>query len=164
MPLARRYGWAALLAVLAVVPPAAAEEPFYKGKTISLIVASNAAGGYDTYGRLLSRHLGAHLPGNPSFVVQNMPGAGGLRSANHLYNVAAKDGAVIGIFDQAVFLDQLLGAAALRGDAAKFNWIGRMMGNSAVLFAWHTAKVKSIADAFTQELIVAAPGSSSRLN
>jgi tripartite-type tricarboxylate transporter receptor subunit TctC len=141
-----------------------ADDPFYRGKTISLIVGSNASGGYDTYGRLLARHMGKHIAGHPAFVVQNMPGAGGLRSANHLYNVAAKDGSVIGIFDQAVFLDQLLGAGTLRGDAAKLNWIGRLTGNSAVLFAWHTAKVKTAADALTQELIVAAPGSSSRLN
>src|SRR5262249_58648895 len=73
-------------------------------------------------------------------------------------------GSVIGIFDQAVFLDQLLGAGTLRGDAAKFNWIGRLVGNSAVLFAWHTAKVRTAADALSHELIVAAPGSSSRLN
>ena len=151
-------------AALAHSSPASAQEPFYKGKTISLIVGSNAAGGYDTYGRLLARHLGRHLPGHPSFVVQNMPGAGGVRAANHLYNVAAKDGTVMGIFDQAVFLDQVLGATTLRGDAKKFNWIGRLIGNSAVLFAWHTAKVKTIQDAFTQELIVAASGSSSRLN
>ncbi len=164
MPLARRCGWAALLAVLAVVPPAAAEEPFYKGKTISLIVASNTAGGYDTYGRLLSRHLGAHLAGNPSFVVQNMPGAGGMRGANHLFNVAAKDGTVTGIFDQAVFLDQLLGVPGVRGDVTKFNWLGRLIGNSAVLFAWHTAQVKKTEDLFTHQLIVAASGSSSRLN
>ena len=155
----------ALTALLLTLTTAAhADDPFYRGKTISLIIGSNTSGGYDTYGRLLARHMGKHIAGHPAIVVQNMPGAGGLRSANHLYNVAAKDGTVIGIFDQAVFLDQLLGAATLRGDAAKFNWIGRMMGNSAVLFAWHTAKVKSIADAFTQELIVAAPGSSSRLN
>ena len=152
-------------AMLALTAPAAhADEPFYKGKTISLIVGSNASGGYDTYGRLLARHMGRHIPGNPGFVVQNMPGAGGLRSANHLYNVAAKDGTVMGIFDQAVFLDQLLGAATLRGDVTRFNWIGRLTGNSAVLFAWHTAKVKTIEDALTHELIVAAPGSSSRLN
>jgi tripartite-type tricarboxylate transporter receptor subunit TctC len=144
--------------------PALAEDPFYKGKTIALIVGSNASGGYDTYGRLLARHMGKHLPGNPGFVVQNMPGAGGLRSANHLYNVAAKDGTVMGIFDQAVFLDQLLGAGTLRGEVTRFNWIGRIIGNSAVLFAWHTAKVKKIEDALTQELIVAASGSSSRLN
>jgi tripartite-type tricarboxylate transporter receptor subunit TctC len=154
----------ALLAAALVALPAAADEPFYKGKTISLIVGSNASGGYDTYGRLLARHMGKHIPGNPGFVVQNMPGAGGLRSANHLYNVATKDGTVMGIFDQAVFLDQLLGAATLRGDVTKFNWIGRMIGNSAVLFAWHTAKVKTAADALKDELIVAAPGSSSRLN
>jgi tripartite-type tricarboxylate transporter receptor subunit TctC len=165
MSFARRSAAALLaLAALMAVREAAAQEPFYKGKTVSLIVASNTAGGYDTYGRLLSRHLGTHLPGNPSFVVQNMPGAGGVRGANHLYNVAAKDGTVIGIFDQAVFLDQLLGVPGLRGDVRKFNWIGRLVGNSAVLFAWHTARVKKIADAFTTELIVAAPGSSSRLN
>jgi len=158
--------WAALVlaALLSASVTHAADDTFYRGKTISLIVGSNASGGYDTYGRLLARHLGKHIAGHPAFVVQNMPGAGGLRSANHLYNVAAKDGSVIGIFDQAVFLDQLLGAATLRGDAAKFNWIGRLIGNSAVLFAWHTAKVKTATDALTHELIVAAPGSSSRLN
>jgi tripartite-type tricarboxylate transporter receptor subunit TctC len=154
----------ALAAFVVSTASAAAEEPFYKGKTVSLIIASNASGGYDTYGRLLSRHMGAHLAGNPSFVVQNMPGAGGIRAANHLYSVAPKDGTVIGIFDQAVFLNQLLGVAGLRGDVAKFNWLGRMIGNSAVLFAWHTAEVKKIEDAFTHELIVAASGSSSRLN
>src|SRR4029077_6097129 len=129
---------AALVALTALTGAhqAAAQEAFYKGKTIQLIVASNAAGGYDTYGRLLSRHLGAQLPGNPNIVVQNMPGAGGVRGANYLYNLAAKDGTVIGIFDQAVFLDQLLGVAGTRADAQKFNWIGRLVGNSAVLFAW----------------------------
>src|SRR5205085_8914616 len=90
--------------------------------------------------------------------------AAGLRAANHLFSVAAKDGTAIGIFDQAVFLDQLLEIPGLRGDVRQFNWIGRMMSNSAVLFAWHTAAVRQIEDAFTHELIVAASGSSSRLN
>jgi tripartite-type tricarboxylate transporter receptor subunit TctC len=162
--LKRLVGGIAFLAAALIGSQASADEPFYKGKTVSLIIASNASGGYDTYGRLLSRHMGAHLSGNPNFVVQNMPGAGGIRAANHLYNVAPKDGTVIGIFDQAVFLNQLLGVAGLRGDVAKFNWLGRMIGNSAVLFAWHTAEVKKIEDAFTHELIVAASGTSSRLN
>jgi tripartite-type tricarboxylate transporter receptor subunit TctC len=154
-----------LLAALVVTYVSAlADEPFYKGKTISLIIASNASGGYDTYGRLLARHLPKHLDGNPAVVNQNMPGAGGLRAANHLYSVAAKDGTVIGIFDQAVFLDQVLQVPGLRGDVRQFNWIGRMMSNSAVLFSWHTAAVKKIEDAFTHELIVAASGTSSRLN
>jgi tripartite-type tricarboxylate transporter receptor subunit TctC len=165
MTFAGRWARAWLLAIVTLGSlPAAAQEPFYKGKTISLIIASNASGGYDTYGRLLARHMGAHLAGNPNIVVQNMPGAGGIRAANHLFNVAPKDGTVMGIFDQAVFLNQLLGVAGLRADVARFNWIGRMIGNSAVLFAWHTAEVKKIEDAFTHELIVAASGSSSRLN
>jgi tripartite-type tricarboxylate transporter receptor subunit TctC len=165
----RPTGAAVALAALAAIcaataPPAAGQDPFYKGKTVSLIIASNASGGYDTYGRLLARHLGAHLAGTPSVVAQNMPGAGGLRAANTLYSVSPKDGTTIGIFDQAVFLDQLLGIPGMRGDVRQFNWIGRMTSNSAVLLAWHTAAVHRIEDAFTHELLVAAPGSSSRLN
>ena len=143
--------------------PAGAED-FYKGKSISLIIASNVSGGYDTYGRLLARHIGKHLAGNPTIVTQNMPGAGGVRAANFLYALAPKDGTAFGIFDQAMFLDQLLGVPGLRGDIRQFNWIGRMTSNSSVLFAWHTAAVKKIEDAFSHELIVAAPGSNSRLN
>jgi len=154
------------LALAALLPALAAAhaDDFYKGRTISLIIASNASGGYDTYGRLLARYLPRHLAGNPSVVPQNMPGAGGVRGANYIYAVAPKDGTTIGIFDQAVFLDQLLGVPGLRGDVRNFNWVGRMASNSAVLVAWHTAAVKKIEDAFTHELIVAAPGSSSRLN
>jgi tripartite-type tricarboxylate transporter receptor subunit TctC len=140
------------------------KEPFYKGKTIALVIGSNASGGYDGYGRLLSRHMGRHIPGNPAFVVQNMPGANGVRAAGHVYSVAAVDGTVIGIFDQAMFLRQLLGAPGLKGDVAKFNWVGRLVSNSAVLFSWHAAKVQKIEDVFTHELIVAASGAASRLN
>lgn len=139
-------------------------DEFYRGKTIALIIGSNASGGYDGYGRLLARHLGRHIPGHPALVVQNMPGANGVRSANHLYSVAAADGTAIGIFDQAMFLRELLGAPGVKGEIAKFNWIGRLVSNSAVLFAWHTAKVKSINDVFSNELIVAASGAASRLN
>src|SRR5258708_25146825 len=148
----------ALVAVLLTLAPARAEEPFYKGKSISLVIASNTSGGYDTYGRLLARHLSRHLAGNPAIVPQNMPGAGGIRAANYLHSVAAKDGTVFGIFDQAMFLDQLLGIPGLRGDVRQFNWIGRLLSNSSVLFAWHTAAVQKIQDAFTHEFIVAAPG------
>src|SRR5260370_30229954 len=153
-----------LATALVALAPANADEPFYKGKTISLIIASNTSGGYDTYGRLLARHLPKHLAGNPTVVPQNMPGAGGIRAANYLYSVAGKDGTVFGIFDQAMFLDQLLGIPGLRGDVRQFNWIGRLISNSSVLFAWHTAAVQKIQDAFTHELIVAAPRSNSRLN
>jgi tripartite-type tricarboxylate transporter receptor subunit TctC len=141
-----RYISSAALAVLAAAlsSPSYAQDPSTRARQSRSLSDRTRSGGYDTYGRLLARHMGKHLAGNPSFVVQNMPGAGGLRSANHLYNVAPRDGTVIGIFDQAAFLDQLLGSTALRGDIRNLNWIGRMVGNSAVLFAWHTAKSKRL--------------------
>jgi tripartite-type tricarboxylate transporter receptor subunit TctC len=145
-------------------PLAYAQPDFFKGKTIALVIGTNASGGYDGYGRLLARHLGKHIPGHPALVVQNMPGANGVRAASHLYSVAAADGTVMGIFDQAMFLRQLLGVAGLRGDVARLNWIGRLVSNSAVLFSWHAAKVQTIEDVFAYELIVAASGAASRLN
>src|SRR5215510_9604739 len=93
-----------------------------------------------------------------------MPGAAGIRAANYLYAAAPKDGTAIGMLDQATHLDQVLGTPGLNADAARFNWIGRILSNSAVLYAWHLAKVKTIEDALTHELVVAAPGASSRLN
>ena len=157
--------WLLMTIVLGMgLPTAMAQQPFYHGKTITLIIGSNASGGYDGYGRLLARHMGQHIPGHPHFVVQNMPGANGVRAASHVYSVAAQDGTVMGIFDQAMFLRQLLGTPGLKGDVAKFNWIGRLVSNSAILFAWHTAKVQTIQDVFSHELIVAASGAASRLN
>ena len=110
-------------------------DDFYKGKNINFIIGTAPGGGYDAYSRLIARHIGKHLPGQPSVVPQNMPGAAGIRTANYLYNVAPKDGTVIGMLDQAVYLDQILGTAGLNVDATKFNWIGRILSNSAVLYA-----------------------------
>ena len=143
---------------------AMAQDPFYKGRTINLIIGNNASGGFDTYGRLVGRYLPRHLDGHPNLVVQNMPGAGGVRAANTLYNSSPKDGTVLGMIDQAAYLNQLLGVPGLQADIPKFNWIGRMMSNSAVLIGWHNARVKSAADLKTTEMIVAASGSASRLN
>jgi tripartite-type tricarboxylate transporter receptor subunit TctC len=149
---------------LALPSPAAADELFYRGKVINLIVGFAVDNSFDSYGRLISRHLAKYLPGNPTIVVQNMPGAGSLRATNNLYNVAPKDGTTIGIIDQAMVLNQLLLLQGLQADVLKFNWIGRMVGNSAVLIARGGAAAKSADDLFTKELIVAASGSSSRLN
>jgi tripartite-type tricarboxylate transporter receptor subunit TctC len=137
---------------------------FYQGKTINFIIASAVGGGYDTYSRLIANHIGAHVAGHPSVVPQNMPGAGSIRATNYLYNIAPKDGTAIGMIDQAIYLNQILGTPELKADATKFNWIGRIISNSAVLFAWHTAPVKKIEDAFTNELIVSTSGSASKLN
>jgi tripartite-type tricarboxylate transporter receptor subunit TctC len=157
---------AALIALLAqaAAGPARADDEFYKGKTVNLIIATATGGGYDTYGRLVARHMGKHLAGQPTVIVQNMPGAVGVRAANYLYNVAPKDGTAIAMLDQAIYLDQILGSSGLNADASKFNWVGRILSNSAVLYAWHAAKVKTIEDAFTHELVVAVQGAASKLN
>jgi len=141
-----------------------ADDDFYKGKNINFIIGTAPGGGYDAYSRLIARHIGKHLPGQPSVVPQNMPGAAGIRAANYLYNVAPKDGTVIGMVDQAVYLDQILGTAGLNVDAIKLNWIGRILSNSAVLYARQGAAVKKIEDVFTHELIVSTSGAASRLN
>jgi len=141
-----------------------ADDEFFKGKTVTFIIPTAPGGGYDTYSRLIARHIGKFLPGRPNIVPQNMPGAGGLRAANYLFNATAKDGTVIAMLDQAVHLDFVLGTLGLSADPARFNWVGRILSNSAVLYAWHGARVQKIEDAFAHELIVSTSGAASRLN
>src|SRR5262245_7624056 len=155
---------AALTALLPMNAGAAAPDGFYKGRSITFIIGSAAGGGYDTYGRLLASHLGEHLEGRPSVVVQNMPGAGSIRAANYLYNLAPKDGTTIGMLDEAIYLNQVLGTPELKADATKFNWIGRILANSAVLFARRESSVQKIEDVFDKELIVSTSGTASKLN
>jgi tripartite-type tricarboxylate transporter receptor subunit TctC len=135
---------------------------FYQGKTLEIIVWSPAADSYDTLSRLVSRHIGHHLPGNPTVIVRNMPGAAGIIAANYLYNRANKDGTVIGMLEQSTQEMQLFHSGGLQADVTKLNWIGRLMSNNAVLFAWHTASVKRIEDSFTKELAVSVSGRSSQ--
>jgi tripartite-type tricarboxylate transporter receptor subunit TctC len=142
----------------------AAADDFYKGKTISFIIGSAPGGGYDTYSRLVANHLGRHLAGRPAVVPQNMPGANSAKAAFHLYNAAPKDGTTIGMVDEAIYLHQILEPQEAKTDATKFNWIGRIIPNSAVLFARSDAKVQKIDDAFSNELIVSASGAASKLN
>ena len=100
------------------------QEPFYKGKSIRIIVATSAGGGFDTYTRIIARHLSQHLPGNPSVIVENMPGAGYLIGANHIYKVAKPDGLTMGHFQGGLFLEQLLGRPGTEFDALKYEFIG----------------------------------------
>ena len=101
-----------------------AQENFYQGKTIRIIVGASAGGGYDTYSRTIARHIGKHVPGNPTFVVDNMPGAGFLISANYMYKIAKPDGLTIGHFIGGLFLQQLLGKPGVEFDARKFEYMG----------------------------------------
>lgn len=164
-PFARTALRALCVAILALAPlRAQAADAFYKGKTVIFVINTAAGGGYDTYSRLVASHMGRHIAGTPSIVPQNMPGAAGIRAANYLYNAAKKDGTVIGMVDEGVYLNQILGMPELKADATKFNWIGRILDNSAVLFARRAAPVDKIQDLFTKPLIVSASGAASRLN
>src|SRR5258708_32105705 len=122
------WRWAAILAFLALAAPDAradAVADFYRGKLIKVVVGFASGGGYDVYARLLARHLGKYIPGNPSLVVQNMVGAGGLRAANFVYSAAPKDGTTIGILSRDMPLLAVLGAnAAAQFAPRKFTWIG----------------------------------------
>src|SRR5919106_3527882 len=117
---------AILLGVLLIgrVDQVLAQANFYEGKTIRFIVGFSAGGGYDTYTRLIARHMGKHVPGNPVFVVDNMAGAGSMISANHTYKVAKPDGLTIGHFIGGLFLQQLLGKPGIEFDSLKFEYIG----------------------------------------
>ena len=115
---------AAALVLLLFATPAKAQDSFYKGKTVRIIVGASAGGGYDTYSRTIARHLGKHIPGNPTFVVDNMPGAGFLISANYMYKIAKPDGLTIGHFIGGLFLQQLLEKPGIEFDAKRFEYIG----------------------------------------
>ena len=133
-------------------------EQLYKGKQIKLISSSDVGGGYDASARLLARFMGNHLPGNPQIVVQNMPGAGGIKAANYLYNVAPKDGLTIGGVHRTVPQAPQLGLPGTQFDAAKFNWLGSMNNEVSVCVAWHEAPVKTIEEAMSKTLIVGGSG------
>jgi tripartite-type tricarboxylate transporter receptor subunit TctC len=153
------------LAALAVALSgmAANAQGYYAGKTIEIIQPAGAGDSYDTLSRLFGRHMGRHLPGNPVFIVKSMPGGGGIVSANHLYNVAPKDGTVLGMLDQSIFETQLFTPGALKTDVRTLTWIGRVISNNAGLYAWHTAAVKKIEDAYTIDLIVSSTGRASQI-
>ena len=123
--------WAAAALGLTLVAPASAQD-FYKGKSIRLIVGASAGGGYDTYSRTIARHMGKHIPGNPVFVVENMPGAGFLISANYMYRIAKPDGLTIGHFSGGLFLQQLLGKPGIEFESNKFEFIGVPAQDSSV--------------------------------
>ena len=117
----------AVIVGLGLLPYAAlavAQEPFYRGKTVRIVVGFSAGGGFDTYSRTLARHMARHIPGNPTVIVENMPGAGSLISANYLYKIAKPDGLTIGHFIGGLLLGQVLGQKGIEFDARKFEYIG----------------------------------------
>jgi len=136
-------------------------ESFYRGRTVTIVVGYSVGGGYDAHARVLARHLGKHIPGNPSVVVQNMPGAGSLRAANYLYNAAPKDGTMLGVFARGMAMEPLIGASSTNFDSRKFTWIGSGTNEVSVCATWHAAKVKTWSEGLAIPFTVAGEGSGS---
>lgn len=154
----KKLGLATLLMLAA---PCAHAEDFYKGKQISMLVASGVGGGYDVYARTFARYATKHIPGNPVFVARNMPGAGGLQAANTLANASAKDGTVIAALTNGVSMDPLFGVKAAKYDGRKLAWIGSIGKLQNICATWHTSPIKTIEAATRREIVVAAAGPTS---
>jgi len=151
----------ALTPLLLLVVATARAQPaaeFYKGKNIELYIGYSVGGGYDIYARLLARHMGKHLPGNPTLVPKNMEGAGSLRLANWLYRVAPKDGTAFGTIGRGIPFDPLLGGKGAQFKATEFGWIGSANDEVSVCAAWGTSPITRFEDLYTRELIVGGTG------
>jgi tripartite-type tricarboxylate transporter receptor subunit TctC len=140
-----------LVSALAATPAAA--------QTTTIVVGYPPGASYDIYMRTFARHLGKHLPGNPSVVAQNMAGAGSLRAANFLFNVAPKDGTTIGMFARGLAMQPLLDATGIQYDARQFNWIGSLTSDVSLVLSWHNRPFKTLDDARQREMVVAGTGS-----
>lgn len=157
-----------LVAMAALVQASAARadgvEGFYKGKTVELLIGAAVGGAYDLPGRVLAHHLGGHIPGRPTVVVRNMPGGNGLLMTNQLYNVAPRDGSVIGMPNNAIPLEPLLKVLSPTGDNVKFDvtklqWIGSPAQEIYVTFVWHTAGVRTVEDLRNVEVLTGGTAS-----
>ncbi len=145
--------WIACAALAALsLPPAASADDFFAGKQITYIVGAGVGGGYDLQARVTARHLGKHIPGNPSIVVQNMPAR--IAAANFMFSGAPKDGTHIALIQRGMLLAKLIYPSGTRFEIEKFNWLGSLNSEVAVTLAWHTAPHQTAKDLFEQELIV----------
>ncbi len=151
---------AGLLFAAAAGAPAQAQSvaEFYRGKTINMLIGVGVGGEYDLQARLVARHIGKHIPGNPNVVPQNMVGAGGINMANNLYNTAPRDGTTIGMMGNNFPASQAVGAKNVKFDAGKMQWLGTIAPVVETMAVWHTAGVKSVADLRKQETIAGASG------
>jgi len=142
---------ASIAVALTLAAPARAQsvEDFYRGRSITVLVGFTAGGGYDLYARLLGRHMGRHVPGNPTMVVQNMPGAGSMKATQYVYGVAAKDGLTLATVSRGMVTEPLLNAANF--DATKLTWLGTITSETSVCATWKTSPVKTWDDMFKRE-------------
>jgi tripartite-type tricarboxylate transporter receptor subunit TctC len=152
------YAAATVLCVMAASEgrPAAAQDADFKGKTIRILAGSQAGSMYDNFGRLMARHLGRYLSGNPTVIVTDMEGASGVRATNYLYEVAPKDGTVLATFNKAMPFYQVMGEGGVRFKAQELSWIGALTQANDVLTVWHTTGVNTIEDAKRREIVMGA--------
>jgi tripartite-type tricarboxylate transporter receptor subunit TctC len=144
-------------AILGASVPAPAAD-FYNGKIVRLIIGAGTGSGYDMYARLVARHWQQHIPGKPTIIGQNLTGAGGVAMANYLYNVAEKDGTVIGLVQNTVPFERLFGNTSAAFDADKFGWIGSPTTETAVYITYHTSRIKTLQDAQKNPVTVGSTG------
>ncbi len=153
------------IVMLMLAAGSAAADPvadFYRGKQIQFIIRTPVGGDYDSYSRLVARHIGKHIPGRPSVVPINMPGGGGIIAANHVGLVAPKDGTVLTMVSQGLPVDQALGLnPSLRTDMRAFNWIGNVVNANQLIVTWHTSPTKSLADAKRRVTTIGSTGAGS---
>ena len=157
---------ASLTLIIGAHSPAPAQTPeqFYKGKNFDVVIGYPPGGSNDTFGRLIARHIGKYIPGNPSVVPRNMPGAGSFLAANQMANVLPKDGSVIAICAPTLALDEKLGTQGVRFKTAEFNWIGRVDSLINIVFMWKTSPVKTFADALKTEAPLSGTGAGSTVS
>lgn len=151
-----------IAAALFLVPlsPAKAQD-FFAGKTISMSTHTGPGGGYDTYLRLLARHMGRHIPGKPNLVVVNQPGAGGLTALNHAGRVAPQDGTWLTLVSQGLLMHEATGAPGLQVSLKDFKWLGNLSQSNNVTATWHSSSARTVEDAKTREVVVGATGAGS---
>src|SRR5262249_15671964 len=159
----RFTGFICLLVPCCLSAPAPAQTvaEFYRGRQITMLVASAAGGGYDTYARAFARHAGKHIPGNPGFIAKNLPAAAGVAAANALANTSERDGSAIAALTNTVAMEPLFGNAAARFDAARINWLGSIGKLQNVCATWHQSPSKTIGAARERGVIVGAAGATS---
>jgi tripartite-type tricarboxylate transporter receptor subunit TctC len=151
---------AVAIIALAPLPLARAQTPaeFYKGRNVDLYIGYSVGGAYDLYARVLARHLGKHIPGNPTIVPKNMEGAGSLRLANWLFNVAPKDGTAIGTIGRGTAFDPILGSKAAQFDGTRYTWIGSANNEVSICVSWKTSGITRFEDLLTKELVIGGTG------
>jgi len=152
------------LVLACVVPTGAGAQPvdaFFRGKTVNIVLGYPGTGSNGIYARTVAQHIGKHIPGNPTVIMRSMPGAGSLVAANHLFNVAAKDGTVLGFVAATIPLEERLGVPNVMFKSAEFNWIGRVAPGVNIAFVGGRSSVKTIKDAFARDVLMGATARSS---